>query len=109
MCPWENSLYALTLQGSVIRDLLEDAIAPFTPSKQTSSRFLQVSGLKITYNITQPVGQRVQGLRVRCTDCNYPKYVELDETADYRLVVMEYLANGKNGFNLIKDNAKDLK
>ncbi|XP_059222623.1 apyrase-like isoform X4 [Stomoxys calcitrans] len=109
MCPWDNALYALTLQGSILRELLEDSIAPFTINKTSSSRFLQVSGLKITYNVTQAVGSRIQELAVRCTNCLIPRYKELEMDSVYRVVVMEYLANGKNGFNLIKDNAKDLK
>ncbi|XP_073828874.1 apyrase-like [Musca autumnalis] len=109
MCPWDNALYALTLQGSVIRELLEDSIAPFTEAKKSSSRFLQVSGLKIVYNITQPVSRRVQDIKVVCTDCKVPKYVKFDDEKNYRVVVMEYLANGKNGFSLISNNAKNMK
>uniref|UniRef100_A0A1I8NCS4 apyrase n=1 Tax=Musca domestica TaxID=7370 RepID=A0A1I8NCS4_MUSDO len=109
MCPWDNALYAVTLQGSIIRALLEDSIAPFSASKKYSSRFLQISGLKVRYNTTQPVGRRIQDLKVLCTDCDVPKYVEFDEKNYYRVVVMEYLANGKNGFHLISDNARDIR
>ncbi|XP_075154887.1 apyrase-like isoform X4 [Haematobia irritans] len=109
MCPWDNALYSLTLKGSIIVDLLEDSIAPFTGNVKTSSKFLQVSGLRIVYNITNEIGSRVQELYVRCTECDIPKYVTLNVDKEYRVIVMEYLADGKNGFSLIKDNAKDLR
>ncbi|XP_065365256.1 apyrase isoform X3 [Calliphora vicina] len=109
MCPWENDIFVVTLNGSVIRQLLEDCIAPLTPESNYSYRFPQVSGLKIVYNITNLIGQRVQELYVRCQDCMVPKYVQLESAKDYKVVVMDYLANGKDGFNLIKDNAKDFR
>ncbi|KAI8122651.1 Apyrase [Lucilia cuprina] len=68
-----------------------------------------VSGLKVVYNITNPIGQRVQDLRVRCQECVVPRYVNLDLEKDYKVVLMDYLANGKDGFNLIKENAKDFR
>lgn len=110
MCPWENDLFALTLSGQVIYDILEDSVASMsaTAAKPSSSRFLQLSGFKVIYNITNPVGNRIVDIKLRCTACEYPKYEPLNLYNDYRLVVMEYLANGMNGFQIISSNAKDL-
>ncbi|KAM7350084.1 apyrase isoform 3-T3 [Cochliomyia hominivorax] len=109
MCPWENDIFVVTLNGSTIRQLLENCIAPLTPESNYSYRFPQVSGLKVVFNITNPFGERVQDLKVRCQDCSFPKYVNLESNNDYKVVVMDYLANGKDGFNIIKDNAKDFR
>lgn len=109
MCPWENDIFVVTLNGSAIRKLLEQCISPLTPESNYSYRFPQVSGLKIVFNITNPIGQRVQELKVRCQDCKFPRYENLDSNKDYKVVVMDYLANGKDGFNIIKDNAKDFR
>ncbi|XP_046802612.1 apyrase isoform X3 [Lucilia cuprina] len=109
MCPWENDIFVVTLNGSIIRKLLEDCIAPLTAASNYSYRFPQLSGLKVVYNITNPVGQRVQDLKVRCQECVVPRYVNLDLEKDYKVVLMDYLANGKDGFNLIKENAKDFR
>ncbi|XP_022219548.1 apyrase isoform X1 [Drosophila obscura] len=110
MCPWENRLVSLTLLGQHIWDLLEDSVVPMNSSSSAprSSRFLQVSGLRINYNLAAASGQRVVSVRVRCSNCEVPVYRPLKLAKTYRLVVMEYLANGKNGFNLISENAGHL-
>ncbi|XP_017156615.1 apyrase isoform X2 [Drosophila miranda] len=110
MCPWENRLVSLDLRGQHLWDLLEDSVAPMDSSSSAprSSRFLQVSGLRVNYNISATMGQRVVSVRVRCSNCEVPDYRPLKLANTYRLVVMEYLANGKNGFNLISDNAEHL-
>ncbi|XP_030568581.1 apyrase isoform X1 [Drosophila novamexicana] len=110
MCPWENRLYALNLRGEHLWLLLEDAVAPMNSSlvSPTSKRLLQVSGLRIIYNLRAEPGQRLVRVLVRCADCAIPEYRPLQLSQHYRLVVMEYLANGKNGFSLISDHAQEL-
>lgn len=110
VCPWENRLYALNLRGNYLRQLLEDSVASMNASLTSprSSRFLQVSGLRIVYNLTSEPGQRIVSLSARCTDCEIPQYHPLELDRDYRLVVMEYLANGKNGFDLISEHAEGI-
>nr|CAQ53650.1 CG11126-PA [Drosophila melanogaster] len=107
MCPWQNRLVALSLRGRHIVELLEHVVAPMNASSATprSSRFLQVSGLRIGYDLN--ADQRVFSVRVRCSKCLVPRYIPLDLEHKYRVVVMEYLANGKNGFSVISENAED--
>ncbi|XP_055853701.1 apyrase-like [Episyrphus balteatus] len=69
---------------------------------------LQVSGLSVTYNITRPIGERVIDVKVKCQDCEFPKFEELSKEAIYRIVVADYLAKGSNGFGVIRDNAFDM-
>ncbi|KRK06524.1 apyrase isoform X2 [Drosophila yakuba] len=107
MCPWQNRLVALSLRGRHIVELLEHVVAPMNASSPTprSSRFLQVSGLRIRYDLN--ADQRVFSVRVRCSKCQVPRYNALDLEQKYRVVVMEYLASGKNGFSVISENAED--
>ncbi|XP_052857885.1 apyrase isoform X1 [Drosophila gunungcola] len=110
MCPWQNRLIALTLRGKHILELLENGVASMNPSSPSpwSSRFMQVSGLRIVFDLRASVGQRVSSVRVRCSKCQVPAYRPLDLEEKYRVVVMDYLASGKNGFSVISDNAEDL-
>ncbi|XP_030377934.1 apyrase isoform X3 [Scaptodrosophila lebanonensis] len=110
MCPWENRVYALTLSGQTLLDVLENSVANMNASltRPSSSRFLQVSGLRIIYKLTASDGKRTVSVYTRCADCEVPRYKPLDVDKDYRIVVMEYLVNGKNGNALIQDNAKDI-
>ncbi|XP_043658106.1 apyrase isoform X2 [Drosophila teissieri] len=107
MCPWQNRLVALSLRGRHIVELLEHVVAPMNASSPTprSSRFLQVSGLRIRYDLN--ADQRVFSVGARCSKCQVPRYIPLDLQQKYRVVVMEYLASGKNGFSVISENAED--
>jgi len=109
MCPWQNRLVALTLRGKHIVELLEHGVAPMNVSSSSprSSRFLQVSGLRFAFDLTGPAGQRVSNVRVRCSKCQVPEYGPLAMEERYRVVVMEYLANGKIGFGVISENAEE--
>ncbi|XP_017045843.1 apyrase isoform X3 [Drosophila ficusphila] len=109
MCPWQNRLISLTLRGKEIVELLENVVAPMNGSSPSprSSRFLQVSGLRFLLDLKNSAGHRVSQVRVRCSECQVPKYMPLDPEGKYRLVVMEYLANGKNGFSVISEKAED--
>ncbi|XP_070144672.1 apyrase-like [Drosophila kikkawai] len=110
MCPWENRLVALNLRGQIILELLEDGVASMNASSSSprSTRFLQVSGLRVLFDLSAARGQRVTSVRVRCSRCQVPEYRPLDPEEVYRVVVMDYLARGMNGFSLISDNAEDL-
>ncbi|XP_020804965.1 apyrase isoform X2 [Drosophila serrata] len=110
MCPWENRLVALNLRGRIILDLLEDGVASMNSSSSSpkSTRFLQVSGLRVLYDLSAARGQRVISARFRCSRCKVPEYRPIDPEQVYRVVVMDYLARGMNGFSLISENAEDL-
>lgn len=98
------------MRGDHLLQLLEDSVAPMNASLKlpTSKRFLQVAGLRIVYNLQADPGKRVIQMLVRCSNCPVPEYQPLQQSQHYRLVVMEYLANGKNGFSLISNHAQDL-
>ncbi|KAH8289719.1 hypothetical protein KR054_009993, partial [Drosophila jambulina] len=110
MCPWENRLVALNLRGSIIIELLEDGVAPMNgnSSSPKSSRLMQVSGLRVIFDLSAPKGKRALSVRVRCSRCQVPTYSPIDPEKVYRVVVMDYLAKGMDGFSLISENAEDL-
>ncbi|XP_055915894.1 apyrase-like [Eupeodes corollae] len=110
MCPFENNFIALNLFGKHLLEVLEVGVASMNSNayKPSSSRMLQVSGLKVTYNITNPKGERVKDVQVRCQKCEIPKFEKLSEDTIYRVVVADYLAKGSNGFGVIKENGFDL-
>lgn len=64
-------------------------------------------GLKVVYNVTNPVGYRVESLDVLCNECLNPEYFPLDESKMYRIIAMSYLANGGDGFNMVRDNKQN--
>lgn len=72
-----------------------------------SVSLLQVSGLKIVYDLSQPEGSRVVSLKVRCCDCEVPVYEELDDEKFYRIAVISFLVTGGDGYTIISENLRN--
>ena len=93
--PFGNTLGIMDLKGSEIREALEYSVkdAPNT----AFGGFLQVSGLKFTYDSTKPVGQKVQTIDVKGKDGNY---TALDDTKHYNVATNVFTARGGDGFKM---------
>ena len=87
--PYNWNLIRLELTGQQIYDLLNQQ----WQEANGEGCFLQVSGLKYTWDAAQPAGQRV----VEITRAGHP----LDRTARYTVTVNEYLAGGGDNFTVL--------
>uniref|UniRef100_A0A1I8NGR4 apyrase n=1 Tax=Musca domestica TaxID=7370 RepID=A0A1I8NGR4_MUSDO len=105
MSPFENVLTAFDLPADKLREALEFGVSKidYENNVTSSSIFLQVSGLKITYDFKKPVNQRVVDLKVRCSSCSVPRYEAFDEKATYRIVAPNFLQDGGDGFHMFRD------
>ncbi|GAM14758.1 bifunctional metallophosphatase/5'-nucleotidase [Mesobacillus selenatarsenatis] len=92
--PFGNSLAIMQLTGAEIKEALEHSVKE-APS--TSGGFLQVAGLKFTYNSTLPVGQRVQSIEVKEDGVNY---VTLDLNKTYAVATNTFTAKGGDGYDV---------
>ncbi|KAK4885954.1 hypothetical protein RN001_002225 [Aquatica leii] len=95
-CPFENSIDTGEIKGKYIKEFLETAVAPFN--------VLQLSGIHVTYNISKPVGSKVELVKVLCRKCDVPKYQPLNLDKNYRIVLNSFLARGGDYFKVIADN-----
>lgn len=69
------------------------------------------SGMRVTYNMKNAVGSRVQSVTIRCSDCKEPSYEPIDQNRQYTIITTKYLMNGGDQFTMIKNgiiNAVDL-
>jgi len=57
----------------------------------------------VEYSVSRPVGQRVASLSVLCTRCRVPKYEPVDPDREYRVVVTSYIAEGGDGYDMLRD------
>uniref|UniRef100_D3TM90 apyrase n=2 Tax=Glossina morsitans morsitans TaxID=37546 RepID=D3TM90_GLOMM len=110
MSPFENVLTSFNLPGAILLEALEFAVQKMDLSKNitSSQAFLQISGLKIVYDLKRPPYQRVVELQVRCAACSYPRYEPFDKTKTYRIVAPIFLVNGGDGFHMIRDHSTDI-
>ncbi|CAL1547871.1 unnamed protein product [Lymnaea stagnalis] len=92
--PLVDSLVVIKVTGSSqLIEALENSVSKY-PVKE--GRFPQVAGLSFGFDPTKPPGQRIGRQLVRVQD----DYIDFDK--DYRLATKEYVAQGKDGFDVFK-------
>lgn len=103
MMPFGNTIELIQLKGDIIRQAFEHAVSEYQV-EDAHGRFLQVSGIKVVYDLSKPKNNRVVSLQVRCDDCAIPDYTPLDPNKIYDVVTITYLTIGGDGFTVIRDN-----
>ncbi|WJG10078.1 5'-nucleotidase C-terminal domain-containing protein [Aliiglaciecola sp. LCG003] len=90
--PYGTNLVVLAMQGKDIRQSLELSLDEFDLFK---GKFPQLGKLKMTFDSSLPVGQRVVDIQV--------DGAKLEALKIYTLVTTEYLFQGGDGYTLFKD------
>lgn len=85
--PFENSIVTLSLKGSELRRVLEEALA--------SERVVQVSGIRYRFDLGRPSGSRVTALM---DEQSRP----LDEQRVFRVACNDYMADGGDDLVTLK-------
>ncbi|XP_066153260.1 protein 5NUC-like isoform X2 [Euwallacea fornicatus] len=101
--PFGNQVIQLTLRGSDLLYAIEQMVR--SNGETSLGEFPQVSGLKVTLNMSQPAYSRVHSLKVRCGTCEIPDYEPLDVNKNYTLVTSSFLADGGDGITTLKEKA----
>jgi 2',3'-cyclic-nucleotide 2'-phosphodiesterase (5'-nucleotidase family) len=94
--PFGNALAIMDLKGSEIKEALELGVK--TAPATANGAFLQVSGLKFTYDSTKPVGEKVQSVLVKGADGSY---TALDLTKNYFVATNIFTAKGGDGYTML--------
>ncbi|WP_347241936.1 5'-nucleotidase C-terminal domain-containing protein [Thermus sp.] len=94
--PFGNTLVVMDLKGKEVLAALENGVSQW---ENQAGRFLQVSGLRYAFDLARPAGSRVVRVEVRTEK----GYVPLDLEATYRVVVNNFIANGGDGFAVLKE------
>ncbi|KAJ3665034.1 hypothetical protein Zmor_000550 [Zophobas morio] len=107
--PFGNTWDVGEIEGQYIKEMFEFMMTPYSYGRAYADvNLLQISGFKIVANLTQPMGSRVQSVKVRCNECKLPVYEDLDVNKTYRLIVPSFLEDGGDGFVIIRDNLKNI-
>ncbi len=88
--PFANYAAKLRVSGQAIRAMLELSVGSV---EERHGRFLQVSGLRFTYDPAAPAGSRVQEIWVGGRP--------LDENARYTLAVNDFMQGGGDGYAML--------
>jgi 2',3'-cyclic-nucleotide 2'-phosphodiesterase (5'-nucleotidase family) len=92
--PFGNTLGIMDLKGDEIKAALEYSVKD---APTAFGGFLQVSGLKFTFDSSKPVGSKVQTIEVKGEDGNY---TALDLTKNYYVATNIFTAKGGDGFTM---------
>lgn len=101
--PFENRILSVELPGSAIREALE-----FSVSKVDDLHVLQVSGVKVVYDLSRQPYDRIVELKVLCQKCDVPRYEDIENQKYYRVALGDYLANGGDEFTMIPKYARNI-
>lgn len=91
--PFSNKIGAFKYSGKTIVEALEHGVSSVD---KKAGRFLQVSGLKYSYNPKGDVGNRVENVTID------GKPIELEKI--YTVALPLYIKNGGDGFQMLKDS-----
>lgn len=97
--PFQNTLSTFTVTGQVLKDALENGASQH---EEKAGRFLQVAGMKYTFDPAQPAGSRITDVQVAEGD----GFAALDPAKEYLVVSNNYVRTGGDGFEMFV-NAKD--
>ena len=97
--PFQNTLSTFEVSGETLVAALENGVSQY---EEKAGRFLQVAGLKYTFDPAAPVGSRVSDVLVEVDGGWGP----IDPAAKYLVVSNNYVRQGGDGFSVFVDADK---
>lgn len=62
-----------------------------------------MAGFRVEFDLSLPPFERLQSVSILCTECRVPRYEPLDDKKVYKLAMPSYIADGGDGYSMIKD------
>lgn len=89
--PFGNTIKVIKLTGEDVKKALEVSVGAYT---ENQGGFLQVSGIKFSFDASKENGNRVSALKVNGKD--------IDLTKQYTVAINDFLAVGGDGYDMFK-------
>ncbi|XP_059178710.1 5'-nucleotidase-like [Physella acuta] len=103
--PFRNEVDIVEVTGQTLLDVFEYCASRWINSTDSGfGGFLQVSGMRVTYNMDRPVGQRVHELLVTCTQCDIPRLENVQVDKHYKILAITFMVKGGDGYDVLKSN-----
>ncbi|XP_044249208.1 protein 5NUC [Drosophila takahashii] len=97
--PFSHEMFYTRISGSQLMKALEHSLQ--LRSKQMSSSYLQMSGIRMKFNHSRPKGERITEIRALCSACQIPHYEPVETDKYYGIVLTSFLLNGGEGYSFI--------
>jgi 5'-nucleotidase len=100
--PFSNTLATVQISGADVIEALENGVSDV---ENAAGRFPQVAGLKYSYTLSKPAGERVSDVMVGSGE----NFEPIDEEATYTIVTNNYNRGGGDGYETFAngENAYD--
>ncbi|CAN8028950.1 unnamed protein product, partial [Ixodes persulcatus] len=95
--PFGQTIITVTLNGTALKQMFEHSVERFSYLNRRGE-FLQVSGMRVVYNLSLPSLCRVISLKTLCTKCQVPVYKDVLPEKMYTIVTIDFVAKGGDGF-----------
>uniref|UniRef100_A0A5S6Q8B7 5'-nucleotidase n=1 Tax=Trichuris muris TaxID=70415 RepID=A0A5S6Q8B7_TRIMR len=102
IAPFTSEIILIQIQGKYLLEAFEHSVKDFTYEGR-HGKFLQVSGVRVVYDMSQPNGNRVKSLMLLCQRCRTPKYEPIDLNATYNVATKAYMYEGGDGYQMLKN------
>lgn len=89
--PFSNTLATVDISGADVIEALENGVSDV---ENGAGRFPQVAGLKFSFDLSQPVGERISDVMVKEGE----DFVPIDEDATYTVVTNDFMRTGGDGY-----------
>ncbi|MES5047401.1 5'-nucleotidase C-terminal domain-containing protein [Rhizobium nepotum] len=96
--PFQNTVATFQLKGEDILAALENGVSQID---DVAGRFMQVSGLKYSFDRSKPAGSRIVSVEVKEGEA----FVPLDPAKIYIVAANNYVRTGGDGFKVFATNA----
>ncbi|XP_037874333.1 ecto-nucleotidase isoform X2 [Bombyx mori] len=103
--PFDGNMVALTMNGTVLLQILESSVRKHG-TVNFRGEFLQMSGLRVTYDLKKPPGSRVIIAKSRCWTCNIPSYSKVENKQIFKVLMPGFMSNGGDDYSMVKNLPK---
>jgi 5'-nucleotidase/UDP-sugar diphosphatase len=99
--PFGNRLVQFDINGSDLTAALENGLSALdTDPEKSGGRFLQVSGIRFSADLSKPAGARITEIQIGTVASGFQA---IDPAATYRVVTLDYMLSGGDGFTMFKN------
>ena len=91
--PYQNDINLITIQGKHLKQALQDSAGSLSADGKSSESFLQVSGIKMTIDLSRSKDDRVTKLKVKCTQCSETIYEDLVDDQNYDVAINSFVGS----------------
>ncbi len=101
--PFGNTIATFEIKGADLLAALENGVSRAeNPENEGTGRFLQVAGLRYSWDPTKPAGERIVSVEVRNADGTWSP---LDPDAVYKVAANNFIRNGGDEYSVFAEKA----